>query len=76
MLIKMNKVFIPNIPYILPVSRMVRDNMFIRDVLIYDENKRKQPRMSWYDPSDKSWIPDNWFHDGLVADMKYYFSKK
>ena len=54
---------------------MVRDNMFIRDVLIYDENKRKQPRMSWYDPSDKSWIPDNWFHDGLVADMKYYFSK-
>ena len=72
----MNKVFIPKIPHIFPVTRMVRDNMFVRDVLIYDETKKIQPRLSWYDPLDKSWVPNNWFQDGLVSDMKYYFSKK
>ena len=35
----MNKVFVPNIPKVLPITRMIRDNTFIRDVLIYDENK-------------------------------------
>ena len=72
---KMNKVFVPNIPKVLPITRMIRDNTFIRDVLIYDENKRVVPRLSWYDPHDKSWIPKNWFQDGLAADMKYYFPK-
>ena len=72
----MNKIFIPKIPYIFPVTRMVRDNTFVRDVLIYDETKKIHPRLSRYDPNDKSRIPKNWFQDGLVADIEYYFSKK
>ena len=44
-------------------------------LVIYDENKRVVPCLSWYDPHDKSWIPKNWFQDGLAADMKYYFPK-
>ena len=39
----MNKIFIPKIPYIFPVTRMVRDNMFVRDGLIYDETKKNTP---------------------------------
>ena len=31
----MNKVFIPKIPHIFPVTRMVRDNTFVRDAVSY-----------------------------------------
>ena len=37
------------------------------------EKKKVKPRLSWYDPYDKTWVPNNWFQDGLAADMKYYF---
>ena len=63
----------PKNPHALPISRMAKDNAFLRDVLIYDEKKKVKPRLSWYDPYDKTWVPNNWFQDGLAADMKYYF---
>ena len=66
-------IYVPKIPRALPITRMVKDNAFLRDVLIYDEKKKVKPRLSWYDPYDKTWVPNNWFQDGLAADMKYYF---
>jgi len=66
-------IYVPKIPHALPISRMAKDNAFLRDVLIYDEKKKVKPRLSWYDPYDKTWVPNNWFQDGLAADMKYYF---
>ena len=66
-------IYVPKIPHALPISRMAKDNAFLRDVLIYDEKKKVKPRLSWYDPYDKTWGPNNWLQDGLAADMKYYF---
>lgn len=68
-----NDIYVPEIPHVLPITRMARKNEFLRDVLVYDEKKKVKPRLSWYDPYDKSWVPKNWFEDGLKADMSYYF---
>lgn len=65
--------YVPSIPHVLPVTRMVRDNDKIRDVLVFDEKKRMKPRLSWYDPYDTTWVPNGWFTDGIRADMDYYF---
>ena len=70
----MCKVFIPKLPCILVLSRYLRDNEFVRKTLICDEKNMIKPRLSWYDPCD-SWVPKNWFKDGLIEDLKYYFGK-
>jgi hypothetical protein len=70
------EVYVPGVPHVLPVTRWARDNAFIREVLIYDEKKRQKPRLSWYDPYDTTWVPNGWFSDGVMADMKYYFGEK
>tara|TARA_B000000437_G_scaffold21549_1_gene15191 strand:- start:398 stop:934 length:537 start_codon:yes stop_codon:yes gene_type:complete len=71
--LKNEDIYVPKIPHALPITRMAKDSAFLRDVLIYDEKKKVKPRLSWYDPYDKTWVPNNWFQDGLAADMKYYF---
>ena len=68
--------YVPGVPHVLPVTRWACDNAFIREVLIYDEKKRQKPRLSWYDPYDTTWVPNGWFSDGVMADMKYYFGEK
>ena len=70
---KPEEVYVPSIPHLLPVTRVARDNEWLRSVLIVDETKRVKPRLSWYDPYDSSWAPSGWFKDGVVADMEYYF---
>lgn len=68
-------IFIPYIPFILPVTKVLRDNEFVRSVLIVDESKPVKPRLSWYDPDNNSWVPKGWFTDGVIADLRYYFGK-
>ena len=70
---KKDEVYVPSVPHVLPFARMARDSDFVRDVLIFEEKKRMKPRMSWYDPYDTTWVPNGWFQDGLMADMKHYF---
>lgn len=67
------QIYEPSIPHVLPVTRLFMENETIRDVLIFDETKRQKPRLSWYNPYDTTWAPTDWFSDGLMADMKYYF---
>eukprot|EP00854_Cymbomonas_tetramitiformis_P012615 gene12615-14911_t len=65
--------FVPNVPHVLPVTRIIRDNQFIREVLIYDDSAPQvKPRLSWYHPDD-TMVPRGWFSEGLVADYTYYF---
>ena len=68
-----DKIYEPNLPHLLPVSRLMMQNDTIRDMLIFDETKRQKPRLSWYNPYDTTWAPTDWFSDGIMADMHHYF---
>eukprot|EP00227_Mantoniella_beaufortii_P007660 CAMPEP_0197592286 /NCGR_PEP_ID=MMETSP1326-20131121/15011_1 /TAXON_ID=1155430 /ORGANISM="Genus nov. species nov., Strain RCC2288" /LENGTH=227 /DNA_ID=CAMNT_0043157971 /DNA_START=123 /DNA_END=806 /DNA_ORIENTATION=- len=72
-ILALDQVYAPYLPPCLPVTRWARDNDFLRSVLIVDDYKRLKPRLTWYDPCEKCWVPDDWFTDGVVGDMKYYF---
>lgn len=70
----MSKIFVPKLPSILVLSRYLRDNELVRKTLIYDEKNIMKPRLTWYNPCD-SWVPKDWFKEGLIEDFKYYFGK-
>jgi len=70
------KIYVPSIPHLLPVTRWATENAYVRDLLVFDETKRQKPRLSWYNPYDTTWAPTDWFSDGLMADMKYYFGEE
>jgi len=68
--------FVPEVPHLLPVTRLLRDNALLRDMLVYDANKPAvKPRLSWYHPDD-TMVPRGWFQEGLMMDFEYYFSKE
>jgi len=67
------ELYVPEVPHLFPISRVMKDNEWLRSVLVVDETKRVKPRLSWYDPYDSSWAPAGWFKEGVVADMEYYF---
>lgn len=62
----------PYIPFFCPLTKKIRDNEKIRDMLIYDGSNQIQPRLSWYSPNDEM-IPSDWFEEGIKADLNYYF---
>lgn len=65
--------YIPQVPFFCPLTKQLRDNEYVREVLIYDENKKVKPRLTWYEPNDKM-IPTDWFVDGIYSDLDYYFN--
>jgi len=69
---KKQDLYIPNIPPVLPITKWASQSERLREYLVFEEEKRMKPRLSWYDPTDTSWVPHGWFKDGLVADFKYY----
>ena len=66
--------YIPQVPFFCPLTKKIRDNDYVREVLIHDENKQIKPRLTWYDPNDEM-IPTDWFMDGIYADLDYYFNE-
>lgn len=69
------ELYVPNVPHILPITKWASHNETLRDVLVFEEEKRIKPRLSWYDPYDTTWVPNGWFTDGIKADLNYYFSE-
>lgn len=42
------ELYVPNVPFFCPVTKKIRDNERIRDILVFDENQEvKPPRFSW-----------------------------
>lgn len=66
--------YIPQVPFFCPVTKKLRDNELVREILIYDKSKPIKPRLTWYDPNDNI-IPNNWFVDGICSDLDYYFNQ-
>lgn len=65
----------PYLPFFCPITKTIRDNETIRDILIYDSSNQTKPRFSWYNPDD-GMIPNNWFEEGIKADLSYYYNYK
>jgi len=67
--------YVPHVPAMCPMAKLARDNETVREVLVYDEEKQKnvKPRLSWYHPDD-TMVPRGWFSEGIMADLKYYYS--
>lgn len=64
--------YVPTLPFFCPITKSLRDNEKVREVLVFDSSNQKPPRLSWYNPNDDM-IPINWFVDGVYADLQYYF---
>jgi hypothetical protein len=67
--------YVPKVPVLCPLSKLVRDNDIVREVLVFNQEKDGdiKPRMSWYHPDD-TMIPRGWFKEGIMADFQYYYS--
>jgi len=68
-------VYVPHVPMLCPISKLARDSETVREVLIFNLEKDGgvKPRMSWYHPDD-TMIPRGWFQEGIMGDLKYYYS--
>ena len=64
---------IPYVPFFCPITKKIRDDETVRDILIYNHSNQIKPKLSWYNPNDEM-IPTNWFEDGIKADLNYYFN--
>lgn len=61
------------LPFFCPITKKIRDNETIRDILIYNSSNQIKPRFSWYNP-DEGMIPKNWFEEGIKSDLSYYYN--
>ena len=64
---------IPYVPFFCPITKKIRDDETVRDILIYNHSNQIKPKLSWYNPNDEM-IPTNWFEEGIKADFNYYFN--
>ena len=65
---------IPYVPFICPITKRIRDDETVRDILIYNPSNQIKPKLSWYNPNFDEMIPTNWFEEGIKADLNYYFN--
>lgn len=76
--IKKNKssdnLYVPQVPFFCPLTKQLRDNEYVRDVLVHDNTKHVKPRLTWYNPNGEI-IPTDWFIDGIYSDLQYYFNE-
>ena len=67
-------IFVPTLPRILNLSRKVRDSEYARSILIVNEKTKVKPLFSWYNPYERTWVPQGWAQETQKT-LHHYFKQ-